>query len=295
MRVLSRDTVIPDLSPYITQSSKAGFDVNSRDGRLGLFARRPAAVQATWMDYPGPTGLAQIDYAITDRHHTPPGTEDDYVETVLRLPNDRFCYEPPASAEPVSPAPAIANGYVTFGCFNALYKIGPACITAWATILKAVPGSRLRLLGATALASSFRQRFATHGVDPARIEVLSPAPQPVVMARYGGIDLALDSFPYSGGLTTCEALWMGVPVVTLAGRTHVARVGASLLTHTGLAERIATSPDNYVERAIAAAHDLPRLAELRRTLREHMRASPLCDAPRFTRGLEDAFETMAAK
>lgn len=264
------------------------IDLNghTRGHRLGLFARRPAAVQATWMDYPGPTGLAQIDYAITDRHHTPPGTEDDYVETVLRLPNDRFCYEPPASAEPVSPAPATANGYVTFSCFNALYKIGPACIAAWATILKAVPGSRLRLLGATALASSFRQRFATHGVDPVRIEVLSPAPQPVVMARYGGIDLALDSFPYSGGLTTCEALWMGVPVVTFPGERVASRHSTAHLRTVGLDDLVAVNVDGYIARAIDLARD-PGLARLRQEIRPRMAASPLVDGRTFARDFEE--------
>ncbi len=264
------------------------IDLNghTRGHRLGLFAHRSAPVQANWMDYPGSTGLGQIDYAITDRHHTPPGTEDDYVETVLRLPNDRFCYEPPAAAEPVNLAPAAESGSITFGCFNALYKIGPACIAAWARILEAVPGSRLRLLGALDLAPSFKARFEMHGIDPTRIEVLPPAPQPVVMARYAGIDVALDSFPYSGGLTTCEALWMGVPVVTFPGDRVASRHSTAHLRTVGLGDLVAADVDGYVARAVDLARDTG-LARLRQEIRPRMAASPLVDGRRFARDFEE--------
>ena len=264
------------------------IDLNghTRGHRLGLFARRPAPVQANWMDYPGSTGLAQIDYAITDRHHSPPGTESDYVETVLRLPHDRFCYEPPASAQPVGPAPSGANGRITFGCFNALYKIGPACIAAWSRILGAVPDSRLHLLGATAAAPTFKNRFAALGIDPERVDVLPPATQAAVMARYGGIDLALDSFPYSGGLTTCEALWMGVPVVTFPGDRVAGRHSTAHLRTVGLDDLVALDVDGYVRRAIDLARDPAGLSALRREIRPRMAASPLVDGPAFARDFE---------
>ena len=264
------------------------IDLNghTRGHRLGVFARRPAPVQANWMDYPGSTGLSQIDYAITDRHHSPPGTEDDYVETVLRLPNDRFCYEPPAATDSVKSAPVAENGYVTFGCFNALYKIGPACIAAWARILSAVPDSRLRLLGATAAVPILKGRFAAHGIDPARVEVLAPAPQPVVMARYGEIDIALDSFPYSGGLTTCEALWMGVPVVTFPGERVASRHSTAHLRTVDLDGLVAADLDGYVARAIDLARDRVGLGKLRQEIRPRMASSPLVDGPAFARDFE---------
>ncbi len=271
------------------------IDLNghTRGHRLGLFALRTAPVQANWMDYPGSTGLGQIDYAITDRHHSPPGTERDYVETILRLPHDRFCYEPPATAAPVGASPAVDAGVVTFGCFNALYKIGPACVAAWSRILDAVPGSRLRLLGAPALESVFKKRFAHHGVNAARVEVMASAPQTEVMARYGGIDLALDSFPYSGGLTTCEALWMGVPVVTFPGNRVAGRHSTAHLRTVGLDDLVASDVDGYVARAIDLARDIAGLAALRREIRPRMAASPLVDGPGFARDFETLLRSVA--
>jgi protein O-GlcNAc transferase len=271
------------------------IDLNghTRGHRLGLFARRLAPVQATWMDYPGSTGLRQVDYAITDRHHSPPGTESDYVETILRLPHDRFCYETPAVAEPVGGPPAATNGYITFGCFNALYKIGSACVAAWSRILDAVPESRLRLLGAPAAEAIFRQRFARHGIAPERIEVMPPAPQPVVMARYGGIDLALDSFPYSGGLTTCEALWMGTPVVTFPGDRVAGRHSTAHLRTIGFDGLVAADVDAYVARAIDLSRDVAGLTALRREIRPRMAASPLVDGPGFARDFETLLASIA--
>jgi len=269
--------------------------------RLLVFARRPAPVQATWIGYPNTTGLDAIDYRLTDAISDPPGETDAFhSEKLVRLPTSFSCYGPDADAPAVNPLPATAPGAVTFGCFNNFAKISPPVVALWSRLLRELPSSRLVLksrgLGDTAVAARIRAAFAAAGVDPARLTLngdeLSVAAH---LALYHGIDLALDPFPYNGTTTTCEALWMGVPVLTLAGRTHVARVGASLLTHACLADWIATSPDDYVARAIAAAHDLARLAELRRALRERLRASPLCDAARFTRGLEVAYEAMARR
>jgi predicted O-linked N-acetylglucosamine transferase (SPINDLY family) len=193
--------------------------------------------------------------------------------------------------------PALAAGFVTFGCFNHLAKVTPSVIKLWAEILRALPASRLLLksMGLADLdtAARLRREFAALGIEAARLELngteLSQANH---LALYQRVDLALDPFPYNGTTTTCEALWMGVPVVTLAGRTHVSRVGASLLTHLGEPSWIATSPEQYVARCLELAADGPRLAAIRARLRGRMRAGPLCDAAGFTRGLEDAFRAM---
>ncbi len=269
--------------------------------RLLVLARRPAPVQATWIGYPNTTGLDAIDYRITDAISDPPGaTEPFYSEKLVRLPATFSVYQPDGDAPPVNELPAGAGGAFTFGSFNNFAKLSPATLALWAQILRAVPGSRLVLksrgLADRGVAARLHATFAGAGVEPSRLTLdgaeLSVADH---LALYHGIDLALDPFPYNGTTTTCEALWMGVPVVTLAGRTHVARVGASLLTHTGLTEWIAPTPGDYVAKAVAATRDLPRLAELRRTLRERLRTSPLCDATSFTRGLESAFTAMAAR
>ncbi len=259
--------------------------------RLGLFARRPAPVQATWLDYPGSTGLRQVDYAITDAHHAPPGTEGDYVETVLRLPHNRFCYEPPATGD-VTDLPAAKSGRITFGCFNALYKVSPGCIRAWARILEAVPGSRLRLIGLPQAEARLRRRFVEQGIQPERMELMASVPHAALMARYGEIDLALDSFPYSGGLTTCEALWMGVPVVTCPGDRVAGRHSTAHLRTVGLGDLVAADLDGYVDRAVAMARDLAGLAALRRRLRPMMAASPLVDGPGFARAFADVLEAI---
>lgn len=271
---------------------------HSAGHRLLVLARRPAPIQATWIGYPNTTGLDALDYRITDAASDPLGkTEAFHSEKLVRLPTTFSCYRPDDDAPAVNELPATVPGAVTFGCFNQLAKVTPAVIALWARLLTELPAARLFLksrgLGDPALAARVRSLFAAVGVAPERLTLngdeLSVRDH---LNLYHGIDLALDPFPYNGTTTTCEALWMGVPVVTLAGSTHVARVGVSLLTHTGLPEWIATTPDDYLSVAAAAARDLPRLAELRRSLRERLRTSPLCDAIAFTRGLEAAYTTI---
>ena len=266
--------------------------------RLLLFARRPARVQATWLGYPNTTGLDAIDFRLTDAMSDPPGENDAfYSEKLFRLPSTFSCYEPDASAPEVGPLPASTPGTVTFGCFNNFAKITPEVIALWARLLRELPQARLFLksrgLGDPTVANRVRAAFADAGVVPERVllngEELSVTEH---LKLYHRVDLALDPFPYNGTTTTCEALWMGVPVITLAGRVHAARVGTSLLTHAGLTEWIASSPDDYLKLAIAAASDLPRLAKLRSELRDRMRLSPVCDSQRFTRELETAYATM---
>ncbi len=265
--------------------------------RLALMARRPAPVQALYLGYPCTSGLATIDYLIADRWVSPPERAALYSERIVTLKDSFLCFQPPAEAPAPAPAPASARGHVTFGCFNNLAKVSPSALALWAQVLQAVPGARL-VLKALSLAESgtrerFRDRLARLGIAPERVDLLPPSqPLSAYLADYARIDIALDPLPYTGGTTTCEALWMGVPVVTLAGAHYYARMGVSLLNTVGLPELVATTPTAYVAIAAALAGDPERLAELRAGLRERMRRSPLCDAAGFTRDLEAAYRTL---
>jgi predicted O-linked N-acetylglucosamine transferase (SPINDLY family) len=263
--------------------------------RLGVFARRAAPAQFTWLGYPNTTGLAAMDYRITDGVADPAGTERWHSERLLRLGGPFSCYRPPEESPAVTPPPALtAGGAITFGCFNHIAKWNGALIGLWADGLRAVPQSRLLLksrgLGDAETAAGLRRQFELAGVTADRLELLS-AELGVAehLALYGRVDIALDSFPYTGATTTCEALWMGVPVVTLAGQTHVSRVGASLLAAAGGLGKVAQSGDEYVRLAQALAADLPGLVARRAEQRSIMAQSPLCNGLRFTRELEDSF------
>jgi predicted O-linked N-acetylglucosamine transferase (SPINDLY family) len=263
--------------------------------RLLVFARKPAPVQLTWLGYPNTTGLEAIDYRITDAVSDPPGQTDRFhTEKLLRLPEGFSCYRPPVDAPAVSEPPALKNGTIMFGSFNHFAKINPAVLELWARLLGRLPSAQL-LLKARSLAdpetvACVRAVFSRHGVTPERVRLqCGELSVPAHLALYQGVDIALDTFPYNGTTTTCEALWMGVPVVTLVGSTHVSRVSASLLTSLGRSEWIAHSEDEYIEKCIGLAADLPALAEARAAQRERMRLSPLCDATRFTAHLEAAY------
>jgi predicted O-linked N-acetylglucosamine transferase (SPINDLY family) len=242
--------------------------------------------------------MTAMDYRITEAVSDPPGLTDAWhSEKLIRLPGPFSCYRPPAESPPVAPLPAIESGRVTFGCFNIFAKVTPQTIALWARLLNTIPEARLFLksMGLTdpETTAQVRDAFAQQGIAPERIE-LNGDRLPVAdqLDLYRRVDIALDTFPYNGTTTTCEALWMGVPVVTLAGQTHVSRVGASLLTHLGATEWIATTPDDYVGKCAGLASDRSRLAIIRQSLRERLRQSLLCDAPRFTRNLESAFREM---
>lgn len=268
--------------------------------RLPLFARKPAPVQVTYLGYPNTTGLAAMDYRLTDALADPPGQEAFHTEELVRLPTGFLCYAPPLDAPTVMPPPAQRAGYVTFGCFNMLLKIRPEAIELWARLLDALPGSRLMLKNKSfsdpATCERVYRLFEENGVPRGCLELVGWVPSRADhVALYNRIDIALDTFPYNGTTTTCEALWMGVPVVTLAGNRHAARVGVSLLAQIGLSELIAKSPDDYVHIATELASDPNRLAALRIGLRERMRNSPLCDAQTFTRNLEQAYREMWRK
>jgi predicted O-linked N-acetylglucosamine transferase (SPINDLY family) len=238
------------------------------------------------------TGLDFIDYFLTDSQETPPGFEAFYGEKLLRLPDGYVCYLPPAYAPQVGPLPAYKNRHVTFGCLNNLMKITPATLTAWSEILREIADARLLLRcpqfsdpGPRARITDFLGQL---GVSPARLTLSGRTRHRDFLATYNEIDIALDPFPYSGGLSTCEALYMGVPVLTRAGEIFAARHSVTHLANTGLHDWIAGNTGDYIAKAKFFAANLPQLAELRAGLRARVIASPLCDAPRFGKNLGTA-------
>ncbi|MGD0390961.1 MAG: hypothetical protein ABSC42_18605, partial [Tepidisphaeraceae bacterium] len=262
--------------------------------RMLLFARKPAPVQAAWLAYPGTTGLSAMDYRLTDPYLNPPGLNDHfYSETSIRLPDSFWCYDPHATEPAVTSLPAQTNGYVTFGCLNNFCKVNEPVLQLWAQVLKTIPRSRFMLLCPE---GSHRQALLDllqrEGISPDRIELVAGRPRFQYLEFYHRIDVGLDSFPYNGHTTSLDSFWMGVPVVTLVGQTVVGRAGLSQLTNLGLPEFIAQTPERYVQIATDLAGDLRQLAELRRTLRARMQASPLMDAPRFARNIEAAYRQM---
>jgi len=268
---------------------------HTEGNRLGVFALRPAQVQVTWLGYPNTTGLPQIDYRLTDNLADPPGMTDHlYSEKLVRLPRTFLCYAPPETVLELPPCP---EGQLIFCSFNNLSKISDTTIGLWARILKAVPTARLLLkngpLGDQSVRDRLLERFAVHRIDRSRLILDGfAASREEHLQRYNDCHIALDSFPYCGTTTTFEALWMGVPVVTLAGCTHVSRVGVSILTNAGLPELIACNPDAYVDIALNLSLNRERIAEYRLSLRERLVASPLLDSGRFTVELERAYGWM---
>ncbi len=263
---------------------------HTKMNRLGVFALKPAPVQMTWLGYPDTTGLAAIDYRITDAIAGPaPSADERHTERLLRLAPSFLCYQPPQD----SPALAArgAPERVVFGSFNMLPKVNARVIGLWAGVLDAVPDSRLILKSASlehaATASRVLACFAARGITGSRIELRGwAAGRAEHLAAYGEIDIALDTFPYNGTTTTCEALWMGVPVVTLAGEMHMSRVGATLLAAAGLGDLVAASAEGYVEIAARLARDVTRRQTLRRELRARLAVSPLLDHAGFVVKLE---------
>lgn len=270
------------------------FDLagHTSKNRLTLFARKPAPIQVTWVGYEGTTGLSAIDYLLADRYHVPEGFDSFTCERVIRLPEGYTCYDPPADAPGVGPPPSLARGYVTFGCFNNPAKVGPQVVAVWAEILSRLPKSRLILkyrgLDDEGVRRRFLDLFAARGIGADRVDLEGPSPHAEMLASYGGVDIALDPFPFSGCLTTCLALWMGVPVVTVPGATFAGRHSLSLLSTVGMTGTVARDPADYVEIAVGLASDPRRLSEWRAAQRPRMAASPLCDGPRFAHHFLDA-------
>ncbi|HEY8746355.1 MAG TPA: tetratricopeptide repeat protein [Tepidisphaeraceae bacterium] len=260
--------------------------------RLLAFAERPAPVQTTYLAYASTTGLSAIDYRLTDPYLDPVGIDESlYFERSVRLSRTYWCYPEPSEAPDVSAAPAVANGYLTFGCLNSFSKTNPQMMSVWAEVLGRVRDSRM-LIHAQHGSHRARTRdlFAQHGIDPNRIEFVDFAPLHQYFANYNKIDVGLDTYPWAGGATTCDALWMGVPVVSLAGETAVSRGGLSILSNLGLSDLAAHSPEEFVR--IATTLNLERIISLRSGLRGRMRASPVMNAAAFARDVEMAFRRM---
>jgi protein O-GlcNAc transferase len=263
--------------------------------RMTACAHRLAPVQIKWVGMQNhSSGLPEMDWFLTDRWETPPALEPFYSERMLRMPDGYVCYSPPAHAPDVVPAPVLQNGFVTFGCFNNIAKITSRAIATWCEILHILPDSRLVLkthqLGDAPTAERFRESFRAFGIGPDRVETRGSSPHRTFLANYNDIDMVLDPFPYSGGLTTCEALWMGVPTVTLPGEIFASRHSASHLSNAGFGEWVARDLADYRNIALRWASDPVSLSRLRQTMRTRVRMSPLCDAPRFGEALGKALQ-----
>jgi predicted O-linked N-acetylglucosamine transferase (SPINDLY family) len=277
------------------------FDLSGHTAhnRLPMFAWKPAPVQVSWLGYFATTGVSAIDYLIADPWTLPVTDESNFTEKIWRLPETRMCFTPPDSDVAVSSLPALTTGHITFGCFNNLAKMNDAVVALWSRILLAQPNSHLFLkanqLAEPAVRNSVAERFGAHGIGLSRLVLEGPESRAKYLAAYQRVDIALDPFPYPGGATSVEALWMAVPVLTMAGDRFLSRQGVGLLMNAGLPEWIATDPDDYVARAEFHARDLSKLAELRSRLRSQVLASPIFDAPRFARHFEFALRQMWAR
>ena len=279
---------------------------HTADNRLLVFARKPAPIQVSWLGYPNTTGLDAMDYRLTDGFAEPVGMTERYnVEKLWRLPDVFCCYSPcvkeparRASAElAVRTTPALKNGYVTFGNFNNIAKMSPSVVALWARLLRELPSAKLMLeaprLGTDYLRERVLAQFAAHGVGEQQLILLGRKPEQQYVL-YHEVDIALDSFPCNGGTTSFDTLWMGVPLVTLAGQTFVSRMGVSLLSNLGLTELVAQNEDQYCEIVKRLTADALHLDALRQSIRPRMEASPLLDQARFTRNMESAFRAMWA-
>ena len=269
---------------------------HTADNRLLVFAHKPAPLQVTWLGYPDTTGMPVIDYRLTDDIADPPGQSDPYhSETLLRLPDGFLCYGPPQNAPAVGGLPARQNGWITFGSFNNLPKLNPQVIALWSRLMTQVADSRLVLKSKQFADEQVRQRFLDLfygcGITAERVTLLPRVASTAGhLAVYHQVDIGLDPFPYNGTTTTCEALWMGVPVITLRGDRHAGRVGASILTRLGLAEMVAHDEAGYVQIGMELAADISVLEKLRAGLRLRMQTSGLCDGKSFARTMENVLQ-----
>jgi predicted O-linked N-acetylglucosamine transferase (SPINDLY family) len=267
--------------------------LHTAGNRLGVFARKPAPVQATWLGYPGTTGLTAIDYRLTDPYLDPPGSDAFYTEVSIRLPNTFWCYDPLVEMIPVNALPALQNGFVTFGCLNNFCKVNEGTLNLWAKVLHAVPSSRLVLLAPRGRTREHvTAEFLQKGILPQRIEFIDRQPRRQYLQIYHQIDLGLDPIPCPGHTTSLDALWMGVPTITTIGNTAVGRAGWSQLCNLGLRELAGGTREQLPEIAVHLTRDLRQLQELRSNLRQRMEHSALMNANHFARSMEDAYREM---
>jgi len=265
-----------------------------------VFARKPAPVQVSYLAYCSSTGLATMDYRLSDPNLDPPddvtNTECFYSEKTIRLPETYWCFEPIMGLPEVGTLSALREGVITFGCLNRFCKVSPHALAVWAKILRALPNSRLLLHAHEGVhrqaVRQFMQAQSAGEIASERIRFTGRVPLMDYFRLYDGIDIALDTFPYGGGTTTCDALWMGAPVISLAGKMAVGRGGVSILANVGLPDLVAKDEENYVRIACTLAADLARLEELRATMRQRMRQSPLMDGPGFAQNIEAAYRQM---
>lgn len=271
---------------------------HTHGNRLPVFARRPSPIQATWLGYPNTTGLAAVDYRITDAITDPPGVSDHlHTETLVRLSDGFLCYRAPRVESRVTQPPVLKTGHITFGCFNNIAKVTPEVIAVWSTIMRAAHGARIILKYKSFSDNSVRKRFlrlfAEQGIAADRIELHSKLPRiKDHLDLYQQVDIGLDPFPYNGTTTTFEALWMGVPVIVMEGDRHAARVGASILRHLGFNDWIASTPCDYIANAVALAEDTTLLSSIRRDLRAQLESSKFCDSADFAQRMESAYRMM---
>jgi predicted O-linked N-acetylglucosamine transferase (SPINDLY family) len=268
--------------------------VHGADNRLPVFAAKPAPVQITYLGYPGTTGLDAVDYKITDARIDPPGrSEQFHTERLLRLAGCYFCYPPPVQSPDIIEPPALKSGHVTFASFNNFTKVNHRVLGLWARVLAAVPASRLLLAFGVARAPKFEDRvleiFAREGVAADRLEFSPPVPFPEYLGKHNDVDVVLDPFPFNGGTTTCHALWMGVPIITLARGHGVSRMGESFLRNVNLPELLAPDEEQYIHIAARLAEDIDELASLRKSMRDRMRTSPIMNIAEHVRDLESLY------
>ena len=272
---------------------------HTANNRLPMFAWKPAPVQVSWLGYFATTGVKAIDYFVADPWTTPTFPEQHFVEKIWLLPETRFIFTPPSESVDVSVLPSLENGYITFGCFNNLSKITDNVVEVWARVLNTMPRSRLflkaRQLDDVEVRRNMLARFSAHGISETRMVLEGFTSRSNYLSTYNSVDIALDPFPYPGGATSAESLWMGVPVLTLSGESLISRQGVGLLMNAGLLEWIAADPDDYVARAVVHGSDLQRLAALRNRLRQQIMDSPLFDAPRFAMNFKAALRDMWTK
>jgi predicted O-linked N-acetylglucosamine transferase (SPINDLY family) len=265
---------------------------HTRGGRPGVFARKPAPLQIAYLGYLNTSGIAAMDYRITDAIADPPGASERlHTETLLRLPQTLWCWQPPEDAPEPAALPAQRRGYLTFGSFNHIAKLNDAVLALWAELLRRLPDAQLQLMAMPDgdSAARIRRALQQHGIAAARVRTLPRLAREQYWQQFGEIDIALDPFPYTGGATSCESLWMGVPVVTLAGDFGFARSGATILANAGLADLVAADAAQYLHIAERLARDLPALAALRAGMRTRLARSPLLDAGRFVAALEQCY------
>lgn len=263
--------------------------------RILVFARKPAPIQMAYLGYSNTTGLTAIDYRLTDEHTDPAWMPSS--EMPIRVPNTYFCYQPLETCPPVTATPALKNQYVTFGSFNNYPKLSPPIIQLWMAILKALPNAKLLIksksLKDLGTKETLLNDFSQASIAPERLMFMGHLPSSQqYLDIYNQVDIALDSYPYNGATTTCETLWMGVPVVTLIGNTHVSRMGLSILSSLGLTELVADTPEAYKDICLKLANDIPYLQKIRAGMRERMMSSPLMDASGFTQRLESIYKEL---